>query len=87
MAKYDDTRNPLSPNYRQSPPGETRVPAPYEELLGALFGGLFAGVISLAIGGFFLLVAYGVVLLIFRNAFGVELPNPFDWLGLSWFRK
>jgi hypothetical protein len=34
-----------------------------------------------AIGGMIgLLMFYGVVLLIFRHAFGVELPNPLYWL-------
>jgi len=35
--------------------------------------------------GFFLLLLYGVVILIFRYAYGVELPNPFTWLGIGWF--
>jgi hypothetical protein len=39
--------------------------------------------VTLAVGAFSLLVAYGFVLLIFRHAFGVELPNPFDWLPLG----
>lgn len=37
------------------------------------FGLLFGAALSIA-GG---LVLYGIVLLIFRHAFGVELPNPF----------
>jgi hypothetical protein len=37
----------------------------------------------LAVGTLFLLAAYGVVLLIFRHAFGVELPDPFDWSPLD----
>ena len=33
--------------------------------------------VILAVGAFFLLTAYGIVLLIFRHAFGVELPDLF----------
>ena len=38
------------------------------------FLGLFA---ALMVGAFGLLLLYGVVVIIFRLAFGVELPNPF----------
>jgi hypothetical protein len=46
--------------------------------LGALFYGLFYIV--------FLVFCYGVLVLVFRHAFGVELPNPFDLLPLEWQR-
>lgn len=29
---------------------------------------------------------YGVAVLVFRHAFGVELPNPFIWLPPDWQR-
>jgi hypothetical protein len=87
MARYDDTRNPLSPNYRPPSPPELRKLGQFEELAGAVFGGLFSGLFSIALIGFFLLIFYGVVVLIFRHAFGVELPNPFTWLGVGWFGK
>jgi hypothetical protein len=87
MGRYDDTRNPLSPNYRPPPPPEPRKPGQFEELTGAVFGGLFAGLFSIALIGFFLLLSYGAVVLIFRHAFGVELPNPFTWWGVGWLGK
>ena len=31
-----------------------------------------------------LLVMYGITVLVFRFAFGVELPNPIDYLPDSW---
>jgi len=41
----------------------------------AIIGLLYAAAIWL----FIALLAYGVVVIIFRYAFGVELPNPFHW--------
>ena len=32
----------------------------------------------------FLMLIYGVAVLVFRNAFGIELPNPFDYLPSDW---
>ena len=88
MMKYDDTQNPLSPNYRPRPVDlKPREPSAFEELVAAVFGGLFAGLLSLAVIGFFLLLLYGVVILIFRHAYGVELPNPFTWLGIGWLKN
>jgi hypothetical protein len=86
--KYDDTQNPLSPNYRPRPIElKAREASALEELVVAVFGGLFTGLLSLAVIGFFLLLLYGVVILIFRHAYGVELPNPFTWLGIGWFKN
>jgi len=86
--KYDDTKNPLSPNYRpRSTELKPREPSAIEELVAAAFGGLFAGLLSLAVVGFFLLLIYGVVILIFRHAYGIELPNPFTWFGIGWFKN
>mgnify|MGYP003146372423 CR=1 FL=1 len=31
-----------------------------------------------------LLIAYGVLVIVIRNAFGVELPNPVDLLPTDW---
>jgi hypothetical protein len=42
-------------------------------------------IMMILFGATALLVAYGVVLIVFRHAFGVDLPNPFSWLGLSHF--
>jgi len=57
-----------------------------EELIALTFS-----VIALAIGllfsGFILLLLYGIAVLIFRNAFGVELPNPADWVPTDWRLK
>ena len=33
------------------------------------------------------LIAYGVVIMIFRHAFGIELPNPFELLPIEWRQK
>lgn len=30
------------------------------------------------------LLLYGIAALVFRAAFGIELPNPFDWLPPGW---
>jgi sterol desaturase/sphingolipid hydroxylase (fatty acid hydroxylase superfamily) len=88
MMKYDDTKNPLSPNYRPRPTELTpREPSAFEELVGAVFGGLVAGLIGLGVFGFLMSLLYGVVILIFRHAYGVELPNPFTWLGIGWFKN
>ena len=37
--------------------------------------------IMLVIAGAVLLTVYGVVVIVFRSAYGVELPNPFDWIS------
>jgi hypothetical protein len=43
--------------------------------------GEFLGcLIMVPVGIIGLLVSYGVVAIVFRFAFGVELPNPVDWL-------
>jgi hypothetical protein len=47
-------------------------------LQGAIFLLTLMGVIQLIFWAVVLLLAYGVVVLVFRFAFGVELPNPFD---------
>jgi hypothetical protein len=83
--KYDDTRNPLSPNYQPPPPLAPRPPGPVEEIAGAVFGGIVGVLAGLTAFGFGALLLYGVVILIFRHAYGVELPNPFTWLGVGWF--
>ncbi len=50
-------------------------------------GGYLAIILAIILGvpflAFLLLVAYGAVVIVFREAFGVELPNPFDWLPQS----
>ena len=83
--KYDDSRNPLSPNYRPPPPPAPREPSRFEELAVTLFGVVFWSLATVAVFGFVLLLLYGVIILIFRHAYGVELPNPFAWFGFRWF--
>jgi sterol desaturase/sphingolipid hydroxylase (fatty acid hydroxylase superfamily) len=85
--KYDDTRNPLSPNYRAPEASPAREPSAFEELVVSIFGVVVAGTAALAAFVFLVLMFYGVAILIFRHAYGVELPNPFTWVGLSWFGK
>jgi hypothetical protein len=46
-------------------------------------GGLVAAVFTLAAFGIGALLFYGVVILIFRHAYSVELPNPFTWFGVG----
>ena len=41
---------------------------------------LVALVIGLGLFALFLLIAYGLVMIVFRFAFGINLPNPFDYL-------
>jgi hypothetical protein len=41
---------------------------------------LFASLVVLAFAALWLLIAYAVIILIFRHAFGIELPNPFEFL-------
>jgi sterol desaturase/sphingolipid hydroxylase (fatty acid hydroxylase superfamily) len=77
MTNYDE-RNPLSPNYRRPEPKPNR-PSPTSELIESVIGGVFVGLFWLAVLGVALTVMYGVVLLILRHVFGVELPNPFNW--------
>lgn len=77
--RYDDSKNPLSPNYRPPEPEPPHEPGPIEAVITGLFAGLVAMLLSLAGIVLFLSLAYGVIVLIFRNAFGVELPNPFGW--------
>ncbi len=44
-----------------------------------LFWVLFYTALSVVLIGVFLLFWYGVAVIVFRYAFGVDLPNPFDW--------
>jgi hypothetical protein len=46
--------------------------------------GIFELIFWTAIGAIVLLIMYGVVVIVFRQAFGVELPNPVDWLPTEW---
>jgi hypothetical protein len=38
-------------------------------------------------GLFMLLLVYGIAILVFRNAYGIELPSPFDLLPEHWRRR
>ncbi len=53
-----------------------------ESLLGLAMTPLILGwgVFVIAIFGFILLLVYGIAVIVFRVAFGVELPNPLDWI-------
>ena len=42
--------------------------------------------LALLLFGVLLLVAYGVIVIVLRNAFGIELPNPLNWLPLGWHK-
>ena len=46
--------------------------------------GLLGALIALPIGAAVVLFWYGLAILVFRHAFGIELPNPFDWLPPKW---
>jgi hypothetical protein len=46
--------------------------------------GCLGALIMLPFAAISLLVIYGITMLVFRFAFGVELPNPIDWLPESW---
>ena len=50
-------------------------------------GVLILGLVGLAFSGFMLLVFYGVAVLVLRHAFGLDLPNPLDWLPPDWRRR
>jgi hypothetical protein len=72
--KYDDTAQP---------PPTSRA----RELIAVVFAALMVGLISLATFGFGGLLLYEGVILIFRHAYGVELPDPFAWFGVGWFGR
>jgi hypothetical protein len=48
---------------------------------------LMASLMGLLYTALWLLIAYGVVIMIFRHAFGIELPNPFELLPTEWRQK
>jgi hypothetical protein len=50
-------------------------------VLSETLAGLVLLAVTLGVGTLFLLAAFGVVVLIFRHAFGVEFPDPLDWLS------
>jgi len=54
-----------------------------ENPLGCLFA-LIGLAVSLAVTGFFSLLLYGVAVIVFRMAFGIELPDPISWLPTEW---
>ncbi len=73
--------NPFSPDYR--PPDPKAKPADsgvVGNVISVLFLGLLFLAFQLAAGVIMLSLMYGVVLLVFRHAFGVELPNPYNWI-------
>jgi hypothetical protein len=52
--------------------------------LGELAVTAVSAVVGFALLGGALLVMYGVVTIILRSAFGIELPNPILWLPSRW---
>lgn len=76
--------NPFSPDYRPpelpDPFIARREPGVVERVVTGLFVGVTVWVLSM--GGFILGISllYGLVLLVFRHAFGLELPNPYALL-------
>jgi len=46
-----------------------------------------ASLMGLLYTALWLLIAYGVVIMIVRHAFGIELPNPFESLPIEWRQK
>ena len=61
-----------------NPPPKCTSPSVGGKGLGWIFSGLLIVVLIQIAGGIFvLLLMYGIAVLIFRHAFGVELPNPF----------
>jgi hypothetical protein len=59
----------------------------HDEGLGLLLLRAAFGLVGLAFSALMILIGYGVVLLIFRHAFGLELPNPIEWLPAEWRQK
>jgi hypothetical protein len=49
--------------------------------LAIIIGFLAWATLGIAMGSAMLLFCYGIVVLVFRHAFGVELPNPFNWFS------
>jgi len=58
-----------------------------ERLCRVSFLTLMASMMGLLYTALWLLIAYGVVIMIFRHAFGIELPNPFELLLTEWRQK
>ena len=58
-----------------------------ERLCRVSFLTLMASMMGLLYTALWLLIAYGVVIMIFRHAFGIELPNPFELLPTEWRQK
>ncbi|MCZ6801942.1 MAG: hypothetical protein O7F12_15785 [Nitrospirae bacterium] len=51
-----------------------------DEGITVIFGTMIFGTLALIFYGVILLLFYAVVLIVFREAFGIDLPNPFFWL-------
>ncbi len=47
-------------------------------------GAIIALPFVLALFAIILLFWYGIAVLVFRFAFGIDLPNPVDWLPPEW---
>jgi hypothetical protein len=47
-------------------------------------GEAFAGLFVLPLLALVLLFWYGAAVLVFRYAFGIDLPNPIEWLPAEW---
>jgi len=51
------------------------------------FVSLITGLMGLMLIALWLLITYGVVIMVFRHAFGIELLNPFELLPIEWRQK
>ena len=47
-------------------------------------GGLLSRAVRIVRQLFFLVVGYGIVIIVFREAYGIALPNPIPWLSKHW---
>jgi hypothetical protein len=50
--------------------------------LAQVFVRVLTGFVSLVASVYFLLFVYDCVVKLFQHAFGIELPNPIDWMPL-----
>jgi hypothetical protein len=76
LFKDKDPNEPLLPCPTKPNPGGNEL----VEMIGIGVASVVYGLMGFV---FFGTLVYGAAILFFRHAFGVELPNPFSWLGLA----
>jgi hypothetical protein len=69
--------------HSQTRPSHEDAFRPCAILLSEILAALILLAVILTVGTFFLSTTYGVVLLLFRLGFGVEVLDPFNWLPLG----